>query len=476
MMQFKPYKFQEEDGLWIPHHPKHCLFYDRGLGKTVVRTKANIDGGVGTHVVVCGSSAMGQWEKHTQWMWPELKPGYDHDIFLLDDIYYVRQNIWNELLHPERTRQHRQFIINYACWLRDLKAGFLTPKHLQHIDQLTFDEAHRGFRGRKSAKPNAIFKHSLPILKKLTHFDFLTGTPIGKGAQEFWPYLHCFNPYYFRSFWRFVGTFCETVEGPWGKEIVGTRPNAEEAFFQLLNQHGRVRTKNNPEIAAQLPAKTRVPIFVYMDKDQERMYREMDATKIAIDSNGLPIVAANSMEETMRLRQMLVCPKILDPNASLGGAFNDLLDQLRESDPADRHTVVFTPFKRAFPHFREALQAKGYHVQELSGGVSTKERDERIAWWRATRGVMLCTIPYAESFDLDPREPDDAKTCWFVGYEWDQQQNLQAEDRMHRLETRYPITCNYYRYSNTVDDQMCWNVNFRSQNVNYIMTTAEQRQ
>jgi hypothetical protein len=75
--------------------------------------------------------------------------------------------------------------------------------------------------------------------------------------------------------------------------------------------------------------------------------------------------------------------------------------------------------------------------------------------------VMLCTVQYAESFDLDPRHPDDAKTCWFIGYEWDPNQNLQAEDRMHRLTTQYPITCNYYRYQGTVDDDMCYAVNWK---------------
>jgi hypothetical protein len=251
------------------------------------------------------------------------------------------------------------------------------------------------------------------------------------------------------------------MDGRWGKEIIG--PKNEGAFGHLLNQYARIRLKTDPLIAAQLPRRLpRNPIFVEMDADQQRIYQELDLSKVSFTDDGL-ILASTSMEQIMRFRQLLVCPRMFSDSLSLGAAFNDDLDMMEDADADERHNVVFTPFKRAFPHFRSALEQRGYSVAQLSGGITADEQQAQIRAFRASRGVILCTIPYAESFSLEP-----ATSSYFIGYEWDPFQNGQAEDRLLRLTSRVPVQANYYRYSGTIDDGICHVVNWKSQAVHDI--------
>jgi hypothetical protein len=74
---------------------------------------------------------------------------------------------------------------------------------------------------------------------------------------------------------------------------------------------------------------------------------------------------------------------------------------------------------------------------------------QRVAHFREVRGIALCSIRYAESFDLTP-------ATWgvFVGYEWDAWDNLQAEDRLHRGEITDPINLYYIRHNHGVDSEL----------------------
>jgi SNF2 family DNA or RNA helicase len=438
-------------------HVRNMLLYDRGLGKTVVATMRNITVGVGTHLVICPSNAIRTWVDHTRNWYADHAPDLDVDTFIVRGNPLQRKKLYDELLLPERTSQHRLFITTYSSFIRDAK-NILTHSHLKHVDQVDADEAHK-MRNRKSLA----YKWFARTFKTMPCFSFLTGTPISRGSQEFWTYLNCINPKYFSSYWRFVDTFCDTFDGRWGKEIIGQKN--EQAFFHLLEQFSRVRLKTDPDIANQMPPKTREPLFVELNNIQKTIYDALDIDSFLFTRDNNIVVASNSMEKVMRLRQLLVCPKLLDPDCdTLGAAFDDFLEQMVDGDASDRHTVLFTPFKKPFELFRSALTNKGIPVSQLFGGLSPEEQKAAIDEWRSHKGVMICTIAYAESFDLEP-----AKSCYFIGYEWDPNMNVQAEDRLHRWTTTWPVTCYYYRYEGTIDDGLCNTVNWKQRAITYTM-------
>jgi SNF2 family DNA or RNA helicase len=449
--------FQAEDVEWCLQKHKHMLLYDRGLGKTVVATMRDIRAGVGTKLIICPGNAVNTWRYIALDWIRHYYPSYDVDVFLIEGKPLERKRIWDELLKKERTKQFRVFIVKYGTYLADIKNGTISLLHFKNIDQWDWDEAHR-LRNRNSK----VFTLSGKFFRYHKYFSLLTGTPSSRGSQDFWTMLHMCNPSLFSSYWKFVDTFCEQYEGYYGKEIIGQRN--QDQFQRYLNMYARIRTRDDPAIAGQLPESTRTPIFVRMDADQERIYYELEANKLAW-VNGELILGGLSMELVMRFRQLLVCPRILNPVLSLGAAFNSFLETMEDSSPDERHTVVFCPFKSPFPYFAEALQKLKIPVTMLHGGITPDEQRERIESWRANKGVLLNTIAYAESYSLEP-----AKQSWFIGYEWDPNQNMQAEDRLKRLTTRYPVNHNYFRYEGTVDDNLAYTVNWKHEAVSSIMS------
>ena len=105
-----------------------------------------------------------------------------------------------------------------------------------------------------------------------------------------------------------------------------------------------------------------------------------------------------------------------------------LIEELQsEEDPRFRHVVIFSFFREALPHFERALQEglPGVSIVTLHGGLTTQDLRDRIATFKRTGGICLCTTSYAQAFDLS-----GASACYHVGWSYSANDNKQAEDRI----------------------------------------------
>jgi hypothetical protein len=66
---------------------------------------------------------------------------------------------------------------------------------------------------------------------------------------------------------------------------------------------------------------------------------------------------------------------------------------------------------------------------------------------KAERGIAICSVQYAEAFSIQT-----ASYGFFPGYDWDPFANYQAEDRMHRMDTKNAVNLYYMRYLDSVTD------------------------
>ena len=135
----------------------------------------------------------------------------------------------------------------------------------------------------------------------------------------------------------------------------------------------------------------------------------------------------------------------------MGAAFESfrtrLLDNKEYDLPLENHVVLFTSFKDALPHFKEALEADGFHVNVLSGGITPDERKVQIKEFQEHKGIMLCTIQYAEAFSLA-----GAVACYTIGFDPNPSANKQAEDRLIPQQGTANIDSYYYLYRDILDD------------------------
>ncbi|KKL28469.1 hypothetical protein LCGC14_2374850, partial [marine sediment metagenome] len=305
-------------------------------------------------------------------------------------------------------------------------------------DMIILDEPHTWLRNRKTVS----FKFMRTFRSK--YLIIMTGTPASKGAQDLWPMLHLLNRKVFSSYWRFVNTFCYVDDTQWGKDVYGTRN--KEALKDLLARYMIRRLK--AEVFPEMPPKLVDTIPITMSTTQHLFHDQLRDDLLGMLGDHL-VMTPNTLTCVLRLRQVLVCPKLLNPEMDYGAGIEYLQQVTSEMDPDDRHFVVFTPFKAALTFIGEALNDVGGKVGYLYGGMSTGDLDRSIRTFEEERGIMLCVIKYAESFSLA-----SCSLAYFLGAEWDYTEDEQAEDRTHRAETKETVNIHYLQYRNSAEERV----------------------
>lgn len=445
---FELFKFQQPGYDKLVRAKKRLLLYRMGLGKTVVGVKAAYDIKAKSILVLTAKkNAIPTWVDHFNRWYPGLdaKSGEKTPV----NLWY-----WGKKHQDQGKRRAlwRSRLDGVNIYITTIQ-GFLADREFfySRYDLIILDEAKR-IRNRKSKA----FEALKPLVKDSPYFWPMTGTP-GRLPGDFWTMFHLCDPKLFSSYWRFVQTFLWTQKDPYNghTEILGWKNLP--AWELLLKQYADIRTKSDG--AEMKPTKQLLP--VEMDEHQTRIYGQLAGHMFAETTEGGDYVfAQNSMVRTLKFRQLLVCPKILDPLIpSYGAALEDLIDTLKDTDP---HVVIFTPFTEAMPYMQERLKQSDYsNVFQLKGGVSPDELTQTIAEFRRTRGIMLCSILFAESFSLEP-----ATECFFIGYDFDPENNDQALYRLQRLTTKVAISGYFYAYEGTYDQRLCEIVNLKQQLIN----------
>jgi SNF2 family DNA or RNA helicase len=325
----------------------------------------------------------------------------------------------------------------------DIRSGFVNPNMFKAV---IVDECHKD-SNRKSGN----FESLKAVTRHASFIALTSGSIARRGPQSMWAPLNIVRPKLYTSYWRFLERYCIVTRGEYGVEIHGTQ-NEEELKRSLSKVMIR---RTNAEVRPQMPPKVRDldSNVMEMSDDQRKMYNSIIEEQLVELPSGGVITIPSILAKIQRLRQVLVTPKLLSSEASWGAGLDRLSELLEDAD--DQHMAVFTPFASALPFIRERLLASGIDSEKITilrGGLTVEELSERIAYFKRVRGIALCSIRYAESFDLQP-------ATWgvFLGFEWDAWDNLQAEDRLHRGEISNPVNIYYIRYKDGIDSELVLN-------------------
>lgn len=444
MMQWpKEWDFQNEDVPFFLATPKSMVLYEPRLGKTVVTSKVlALDPETRTVLIACSKNAFGTWMDHIPAAFAKYCPHRTVEIRLIrgkgSNAVRMRQEIW--------LRKRRADVTVYICTFNALVNDYpFLKKFSARFDTVIGDEVHTKLKNRKN-KSAIIFRD---FVKRARRFHPLSGTLVGKwGPGDYWTLLNMCDPKAFPSFWEYVNHFCIMEHNGFGTEITGVQ-NVEQ-FRAMMAKYSRLRRR--AVVRPQMPKTVRTLRWVERTPEQARLYDTLEAEKLVFTSDNRLIVAANSLEETMRRRQILVCPAILDPNLGVGGAMEDIIDILKEArengDAESQHIVIFSAFRRALGPWEAALRAEGFtNVWQLVGGTEPEDVKRIAAAFKETNGIILCTTKFAQAFSLS-----SSRVCYHIGYEYDPNANMQAEDRLVPPEGDYTINSIYYGYRDTSDE------------------------
>jgi hypothetical protein len=467
-MELRP--FQAREIPKILGRKRSGISWDMGLGKTLAASTVGAQARLRRWLIICPDNAVSVWggnpgyigdtvrEYIHQW-WPEATI----KVELINEEPWGRNLQWNTPYDNMPNHVHIR-MCTIDVFIRDWaekKEGKVSkkrkdnvrfaPRSGYHIPEIViYDEARR-IRNKDTISFKIL--QAWMLYYSPTYFLPMTGTP-GHEPKHFWTMLNLINPKYFGSYWNFVQAFHMIDDTGFGLEV--NEPKNLPRFHQILSHYFSIVKEE--EVEGERPPLTRQLLPIEMDNDQQRLYRDIqDEMMTYIPEDDKLVWVANEFTIATRLRQILVCPRILSPSLSVGNAIVDFAETMEPN----QHAVIFTPFTSAFPHFTSYLSTKGFRVQTLQGGIGTEERDRRIQLYRSERGVIICSILYAQAFSLEP-----ATKCFFIGYDWDPDNNRQAEKRLHRLTTTNPIAAYYYTYKSTFDERIAAVVNLKQQRVN----------
>lgn len=444
-------KFQAEASSRAQERKKHLILFDKGLGKTVICVHAMYHIRPKRVLIWAPKNAVRTWVDHICTWFRAL----DHINNQLTSvtIHRVEKNntkatarvaLW---AGREWDSNVNVYIVTPGAFLRDPLPGV--------YDLVIIDEVQR-LGGRDSKG----FKKMVPLCRDAKYVWPVTGHKKHL-PPDFWAWLHLIDHTYFTSYWRFVRTFMYTQKDPFtgALEVIGLKN--KDSWFRTLRQYASIVTK---EMVGKASPRRQL-LRLQLDKDQSKIYRDLERDMISQTSSTNLLITPNPLSRTTRYRQLLVCPKILDPTLSYGTAIEDFGEEFKESP--EEHIVLFTPFTGAIPFFQEYLDnlIKGRpFIPSLKGGMSPDALHMQIERWRKIGGPIIVSLLYAQAFSLEP-----ASRAYFIGYDWDPENNNQAEARLDRRFTPYPLNYYYYTFENTYDDRLAEIVNIKQIRIN--MTT-----
>ncbi len=401
----------------------------------------------GPILVLCTGPAIATWKRQFP-LWAD-DDDLKYYIHVVRGTKKQRMDTWNFA----RTRKRGIFITNYSVFHHDF-AGIFQVEWAEAIA----DEYHRCML----RKTSQTYKEWQRLTRHIKVLFPLTGSAIRKNPSSMFTLFQMIAPKMktFRSYWRFVNTYCLVTDGHYSKEIGG--PKNLETFKALTDKY--IAYVPAEVVNDNLPEGFRVTMHAEMTESQSRIYHDLAEDMIAETEHAM-IVAPTAISKVLKLRQLLCCPKILDPSLDMGGGFERILDHMLE----EPHCVIFVPFRLACEYVVEALQAKGYHAEFLRGGVDDVEQAEILDRLRKKRGVLVCTIAYAESFDYET-----CRVSYFLGYEYVLSQNEQAEGRTQRAISKSDsVTWHYLKYLNTVDEYFLAELGADLRNVQRMLSRPE---
>ena len=409
--------YQVEGIEYLTRYGRTILADETGIGKTV---QALIAGRKLTDqriLVVAPKSASGVWVKEAMKWLGETARTYEG---------------------PSRKRvdlDNATILVTNYHLLREVIA-----RH-PHWTLIIYDEAHKLRNRTRETLYGAASRVSS------SYVFFLTGTPIYSNAGDLWPMLNIIKPQAFNSYWGFVKLWAHMDHNGYGYMIHGVKN--PKRLQRGLNRNGWMLRRLKKDVLKDLPEKFRDEWPLKMNSKQRKAYEQM-ANELVLKLDGEHDLAIPSKLALMtRLRQLLVAPKLLGLDFE-GAGEEALKEELGETTDA---AIIFTPFADALPLLQKSLEKTGRPIRIIRGGSSAKGLAEAVAWFQSYEGptepILLCSLLMGTSWTATR-----ATRAYFLGYDWSPANNIQAEDRIHRLGQKDFTYVKYIVHEGTIDEHL----------------------
>lgn len=309
------------------------------------------------------------------------------------------------------------------------------------------------------------------------HRLLLTGTPLQNKLPELWALLNFLLPSIFKS----VSTFEQWFNAPFASSGEKVELNEEESILIIRRLHKVLRPfllrRLKKEVETQLPDKVEHIIRCEMSALQRQLYKHMKQGYMLVDASDKKNKATGSkalMNTIMQLRKICNHPYMFDhveramaerihgPGCTTvegvgllrsAGKF-ELLERILPKLKRSNHRVlIFTQMTQVISIMEDYFTYYGYKYLRLDGSTKADDRGELLKQFNARDS------PY-EIFILSTRAGglglnlQTADTVIIFDSDWNPHQDMQAQDRAHRIGQKNEVRVLRFVTSNSVEERI----------------------
>jgi SNF2 family DNA or RNA helicase len=354
-----------------------CLAMDMGLGKTpTLLAHLLVDHGHGPTLVVCPPAVLSNWASEAARFTRGLKVAVHHGPKRAEGEAVARLAAGADLV-----------LTTYATAVRDVEALSQVQWRRVVVDEAQVIKNHNSETARELRRLSA---HSRLAL---------TGTPVENGLGDLWAILDWTNPGLVGGRTAFIENLSRTSEiraVDDGDSASTTRRTSEESALRALN--GLLifrRTKNEPEIAAELPDKVDKMDHCSMTPEQIGLYQavvdrllDKDLDGDSAKRKGQVLAAITALKQICDHPVAYVGGEDGESLAGRSGKLNRLEELLTDVFSAGERILIFTHFARWGEKLAAYLsQRTGVPIGCYHGGLARGVRDKLVADFQEGEGA-----------------------------------------------------------------------------------------
>ncbi|XP_043229221.1 ATP-dependent helicase brm-like [Amphibalanus amphitrite] len=309
------------------------------------------------------------------------------------------------------------------------------------------------------------------------HRLLLTGTPLQNKLPELWSLLNFLLPSIFKA----VSTFEQWFNAPFATAGEKVELNEEETILIIRRLHKVLRPfllrRLKKEVESQLPDKVEYIIKCEMSALQRLLYRHMQSKGIMLtDGKGSGAGRGGSkalMNTIMQLRKLCNHPfmfqhieeaycahvgmpggMVTGPDLFRASGKFELLDRILPKLKHCGHRVLlFCQMTQLMTIMEDYLNYKGYKFLRLDGTTKAEERGDLLKKFNEPSSeyflFMLSTRAGGLGLNLQT-----ADTVVIFDSDWNPHQDLQAQDRAHRIGQKNEVRVIRLMSVNSVEERI----------------------
>jgi SNF2 family DNA or RNA helicase len=284
----------------------------------------------------------------------------------------------------------------------------------EDYDLVILDECHY-IKNLTSKRTKLVRKMFSTVQRRI----LLSGTAIKNRTEELFSLLNFVNPTSWENFHYFGLNYCAAYEGNFGWDYKGAS-NLEELFNKMSPNFLR-RLKS--DVLKDLPPKTRSEIIVSLTEKQFKEYQKLEQGVIDSANETDEDSFSSSGEEPLFIQSI---QKLRQFTNKIKSEF--VLDYLNGIKETNRKIVVFSHYvasaESLFEHYKEnsVLFTGKKTMQDKQDAVDKFQTDPNCNFFYGTIGAAGVGITLTA-----------ADIALFIERAWSPSDNIQAEDRIHRL-------------------------------------------